>query len=116
MVSDRKRKTNRENAKKSKGPKDTRRTRLNAQKHGLLSKAAIIRDGDAKEDPFELQSLFDELWEDLEPVGKMEEMLVDRIANCYWRLRRAQLAEMGEIRRVADDAAVNALRARAAHY
>ena len=102
MVSERKRLANGRNAKRSTGPKDTRHTRYNAQKHGMLSQAAIIQDGDAKEDPRELESLFDELWEDLKPVGKMEEILVDEIVSCVWRKRRAKRAEVGEIRRVAD--------------
>ncbi len=34
---------------------------------------------------------------------------MDRIASCQWRLRRAQLAEVGEIRRVADSAVMDAL-------
>ena len=102
MASERKLKANRRNAKLSTGPRDTRRTRYNAQKHGMLSQAAIIQDGDAKEDPRELESLFDELWEDLKPVGKMEEILVDEIVSCVWRKRRAKRAEVGEIQRVAD--------------
>lgn len=32
----------------------------------------------------------------------MEEFLVDRIASCQWRLRRAQRAEVGEIRQLVD--------------
>lgn len=108
MVSERKRQANGRNAKLSTGPTDTRRTRYNAQKHGLLSKATIIETGDAQEDPRELESLFSELWEDLEPVGKMEEILVDQIVSCVWRKRRAQRAEVGEIRRGADSAGMDA--------
>ena len=97
MVTERKLRANRRNAKRSTGPKDTRSTRYNAQKHGLLSKAAIIQTGDAKEDPDELAALLKALREDFEPDGAMEEILVDRIASCVWRLRRAQQAEVGEI-------------------
>ena len=109
MISERKLGANRRNAKRSTGPKNTTRSRYNAQKHGLLSKAAIIEDGDAKEDPREQEDLLEALWEDLAPEGAMEEFLVDRIANCVWRLRRAQRAEVGEIRRVADSAVMDAL-------
>ena len=109
MISERKLGANRRNAKRSTGPKNTTRSRYNAQKHGLLSKAAIIEDGDAKEDPREQEDLLEALWADLAPEGAMEELLVDRIANCYWRLRRAQRAEVGEIRRVADSAVMDAL-------
>jgi len=116
VVSERKRQANRSNAKRSTGPKDTRRTRYNAQKHGLLSQAAIIQTGDAKEDPRELESLLEALREDLEPEGRLEEILVDRIASCVWRLRRAQRAEVGEIRRGADSAEMDAMIATADLY
>ena len=108
MVSERQLEANRRNAKRSTGPKNTTRSRYNAQKHGLLSKAAIIEDGDAKEDPRELEDILEALWADRAPEGAMEELLVDRIANCYWRLRRVQRAEVGEIRRVADSAVMDA--------
>ena len=107
MVSERKAQANGRNAKRSTGPKDTRRTRYNARKHGLLSKAAIIQTGQVKEDPRELNDLLEALREDFEPEGAMEEILVDRIAACYWRLRRAQRAEVGEIRQLADDDLMN---------
>ena len=109
VVSERKLQANGRNAKLSTGPKDTRRTRYNAQKHGLLSKAAIIKNGRAKEDPRELKTLLEALREDFQPEGAMEEILVDRIAACYWRLRRAQRAEVGEIRQLADDDFMNSL-------
>ena len=102
MVSERKLKANRRNAKRSTGPKDTRRSRHNAQRHGLLSQAAIIQSGDAKEDPLELTALLDDLWEDFEPEGAMEEILVDHIVSSYWRLRRVQRAEVGEIQRAVE--------------
>ena len=116
MVSERKLLANRGNAKRSTGPKDTRRTKYNAQKHGLLSQAAIIQDGDAKEDPRELRSLVEALRKDLGPEGAMEEMLVDRISSCVWRLRRAQRAEVGEIRRGADSTVMDTMRSIADRY
>ncbi len=105
VVSERKLRANRRNAKLSTGPRDTGNSKYNALKHGLLSKAAIIRRGEAKEDPLELTALVDALRKDFEPVGTMEEILLDRIAACYWRLRRVQRAEVGEIRGAADSAA-----------
>ena len=109
MVSKRKLQANQSNSKLSTGPKDTRHTRYNAQKYGLLSKAAIIQTGQAREDPRELKDLLEALREDRQPEGAMEEILVDRIAACYWRLRRALRAEVGEIRLLADDALRNSL-------
>jgi len=41
--------------------------------------------------------LREQCWECLAPVGRMEEMLVDRIVAAQWRLRRALIAETGEI-------------------
>ncbi len=105
VVSERKLRANRRNAKLSTGPRDTGNSKYNALTHDLLSKAAIIRRGEAKEDPLELTALVNALRKDFEPVGTMEDILVDRIVACYWRLRRAQRAEVGEIRGAADCAA-----------
>jgi hypothetical protein len=89
MTSERKRAANQRNAKRSTGSKDTGRTKFNARKHGLLSKAAIIQNGAHKEDQHELDSLLEAYWEDFRPEGTMEESLVDEIVNCVWRKRRA---------------------------
>ncbi len=110
VVSERKLRANRRNAKLSTGPRDSGNSKSNALKHGLLSKAAIIRRGEAKEDPLELTALVDALGKDFEPVGTMEELLADRIAACYWRLRRVQRAEVGEIQGATDSAADETLR------
>ena len=93
---------NRRNARRSAGPKDTSKTRYNARKHGLLSPAVLIDGGDLEENPRELEALFARLWDDRAPVGAMEEELVDIIATCCWRRRRAVRAEVGAIRRAAD--------------
>lgn len=55
-----------------------------------------------KEDPRGLEALCARLWDDLEPVGAMQEELVDIVASCCWRRRRAVRAEVGAIRRAAD--------------
>lgn len=36
-------------------------------------------------------------WRELNPVGPVEEMLVNQIVTAHWRLRRALMAESGEI-------------------
>ena len=89
MTSEGNRAANQRNAKRSTGPKDTTRTKYNARKHGLLSKAAIIQNGARKEDQHELDSLREALWQDLRPEGAMEEILVDEVVSCIWRKRRA---------------------------
>jgi len=78
-------KANRRNAKKSTGPKDTSLTRLNAMKHGILSKELVL-DGESKK---ELERLGKSMRLELVPEGEMELLLVDRIITSTWRLRRA---------------------------
>jgi hypothetical protein len=90
-VSERKRKANRENAKKSTGPKTPRGKAFscrNALKHGLFVREAT--DFEALfENPQEFQRLLNGLWEQYRPIGKAEEVEVERIALCWWRLKRA---------------------------
>jgi hypothetical protein len=64
-------------------------SRLNALKHGLLSKAVLLESEDAKT----LNELTTGMREEFSPQGPLEEILVDRIASCYWRLRRAVWVE-----------------------
>jgi hypothetical protein len=68
--------------------------------HGLLAKSVVITEGDGKENPAEFRRVHEALRDNLKPYGMLEEMLVERIACCYWRLRRALRAERGEIGRV----------------
>jgi hypothetical protein len=92
---------NRRNALKSTGPttpKGKEVVRFNALTHGLLSKEVVIPVGEGKENEGEFRALLTQLREDLTPEGVLEEMLVERIAVCYWRLKRAVRCETGEIR------------------
>jgi hypothetical protein len=91
---------NRRNAQKSTGPKTSRGravSKMNALKHGILSAAVVVRGRCIKENGREFAALHQRLCGDLKPVGLLEEMLVDKIANTHWRLRRAMKAESGEI-------------------
>jgi hypothetical protein len=91
---------NRRNAQKSTGPKTPQGlavSKMNAFKHGILSKEAVVRGRCIKEDDSEFAALHQRLWEDLMPVGLLEEMLVEQIVTTHWRLRRALKAESGEI-------------------
>lgn len=97
---------NRRNALRSTGPKTPggkRAVRMNALKHGLLAKLVVIEDGDGKEDVGAYHELLQSLVHDLEPVGALEELLVQEITNCYWRLRRVLRHEIGLIREDLDD-------------
>ena len=83
--------SNRENAKRSTGPKTERgkaNSRLNALKHGILAAQTVIA---TIEGPDE-RKMFDETVEGLEadyhPVGTLEQLLVQQIASCFWRYRR----------------------------
>ena len=75
------------------------RSRWNALKHGLLSSEVVIRSGEVPERARELDQLLAGLRQDLQPRSALEELLVEKIAVCYWRLRRVLRCEAGEIRR-----------------
>jgi hypothetical protein len=101
---------NKKNAAKSTGPKTEAGkaiVRLNALKHGLLSKELIIRAGDGKEDEKAFDFMLQDLCEELSPEGTIEEMLVERIAACYWRLRRSAKFEVGMLGAKLDNAISN---------
>jgi hypothetical protein len=94
MTSDRKAEVNRKNALKSTGPKTLEgktAVRLNAVKHGLLAEEILL----PGEDEAALRKLGDRLRTELQPVGELENMLVDRIISAHWRLRRLGRVEDG---------------------
>ena len=92
VTSERQKTANQANARHSTGPK-TRKgkavVRLNALRHGVLARDVVLPGEDA--------DVFEDLWNrvraDLPPVGPIEELLVDRIVNAMWRLRRLARAE-----------------------
>jgi len=88
------------NAQKSTGPKTPEGravSKMNALKHGISSKAMLVRGLKLKENSRELDALYERFWQAYDPVGPVEEMLVDQIVTAQWRLRRALRAESGEI-------------------
>ncbi len=85
---------NRRNALKSTGPKRPEGkdiVRLNALKHGLLSREVLL----PGEDEAALRELGERLRDELQPVGELESLLVDRIIATTWRLRRLGRVEAG---------------------
>jgi hypothetical protein len=87
---------NRRNSLLSTGPKTSRgkrHSRRNALKHGILASVLLIRSGEGAEDACEFDKLLAALHRDLVPIGQLEEMMVERIAVCWWRQRRAILRE-----------------------
>jgi len=102
MASARKTAANRRNAQRSTGPRTPegkRVSRYNALRHGLLAKEVVVTSGEHQESQAEFDSLLAALAEDLQPVGISENLIVERIAVCQWRLRRAARYEAAEIRR-----------------
>jgi hypothetical protein len=96
---------NRRNAQRSTGPRTTRGKKTasrNALKHGLLAREVVISGGDGHENEQEFRALHARTWRAYDPVGEVEEMLVERIVTCWWRLGRVHRAENGEIRRKLD--------------
>lgn len=84
-TSQRKIESNRQNALKSTGPKTPegkRAVRYNALKHGLLAREVVIDSDDGKENRGDFETLLSQLEEDLQPVGMLEQMLVEKIRRC----------------------------------
>jgi hypothetical protein len=93
---------NRRNAQLSTGPRTEggkSRSRPNALKHGVLASALLVTQGEGAEDSAEFDELLGGLHRDVEPVGTLEDMLVEKIAICWWRQRRALKSEAGLVRR-----------------
>jgi hypothetical protein len=83
---------NRENAKKSTGPKTAEgkaASSKNALKHGIYSKFACI----PGEDPEKLDALREDLRAEHQPASLTEEILVDELAHHYWRIQRYRYLE-----------------------
>ena len=78
---------NRQNAKKSTGPRTPAGkavVALNGMKHGLLSRESLVK-GESEAD---LVAFGKRLRIQLAPVGELELLLVDRVISTAWRLRR----------------------------
>ena len=91
---------NRRNAQLSTGPRTAegkQRIKYNALTHGLLSKSVLVTAGDFPDDAADYGFLLEELRFGLEPVGALEEMLVEKIAIAYWRIGRVARAEADRI-------------------
>ncbi len=94
MASDRQVLANRQNAQGSTGPKTAEGKRVvgrNALKHGLLSRQVLL----PGENAFSLAKLRRRIVDALQPAGGLERLLVDRIVQGLWRLRRLGRVETG---------------------
>jgi hypothetical protein len=94
MTSEKQAQANRRNALKSTGPKTPEgktAVRHNARKHGLLSTDILL----PGEDEAALMELGERLRDELQPVGELESLLVERIISSTWRLQRLGRVEAG---------------------
>jgi hypothetical protein len=94
MTSEKQTRANRRNALKSTGPKTPEgkaAVRHNAVSHGLLSQDILL----PGEDEQALKELGENLRAELQPVGELENLLVERVIAAYWRLRRLGRVEAG---------------------
>jgi len=105
-ISDKQLVANRRNAKRSiksgdacgpRTPGGKERAKFNALRHGLLARSVVVPTRDGPENRKQFERLLTQLRDKLNPDGILEEMLVEKIAVAYWRLRRALRAEAGEI-------------------
>jgi hypothetical protein len=84
---------NRANAQKSTGPKSEQGKAVSSQnsfKHGLYSKSVLI----PGEDPARFEACRADLAAEHRPVGVTEEILVDEVAQHYWRMKRYRALEV----------------------
>ncbi|MHC4444748.1 MAG: hypothetical protein ACYTF1_19070 [Planctomycetota bacterium] len=102
QISQKQLQANRHNAQKSTGPKTPEgkaRSSQNALKHGLLARQILLNDDDPNENPEDFQQLLSDLVDELQPAGRRQSLCVQRIAVCYWRLRRAYRFEAQSLKR-----------------
>ncbi len=100
-VSPRKIAANRQNAQRSTGPRTPegkRRVRWNALQHGVLAAQVLLDPGESPESLEQFRRLLAQLRRDRRPRGALENMLVEKIAVCHWRLGRLLRSEAGTIR------------------
>ncbi len=99
-VSEKQLKANRENAKKSTGPKSSEGKIVSSQNgrvHGLYTDKLILDSSHLKEDRVEFELLLESLRYELDPQTLSQDYLVQKIAICYWRSRRVIAAETAHI-------------------
>jgi hypothetical protein len=94
VTSDKQARANRQNARKSTGPKTPEgksAVRLNAVTHGLLAQEVVL----PGEDEAALKELSEQLLAERRPVGVLEIVCVEESIAAVWRLRRLRRVEAG---------------------
>ena len=105
IVSEKQMLANRQNALKSTGPNTAKGKTLaarNSLRHGLLAKEVVITQGEGAEDQERFDALVADLVAQFNPAGPLEEILIEKIAGSYWRMRRASRYEVGVLRQKLD--------------
>ena len=93
MSSERQIEANKQNAKSSAGPRSPEgkaRVAGNALKHGLTGRRIVL----PNEDPHEFEAFRNDLWNDLEPKGIIQAVLVEKIVTDAWRIMRISTLEV----------------------
>ncbi len=99
-------KANRQNAKKSTGPKTDKGKAIvsqNSLKHGFHAKDVVIDSDHLSEDEVEYNLLVESLIDELNPESAFQRYLVNKLANCLWRCRRIVIAETAQINKQLND-------------
>ncbi len=94
MTSEKKIDANRANAQSSTGPKTEggrERSSRNAFKHGLTAEKIVV----GKETKENLNAFYEDLMQELKPVGALETNFAERVALDCWRQRRVYAYEVG---------------------
>ena len=85
---------------KSTGPKTDSGQAISSRNstiHGLYSKDIVIKSSKLTEDPEQYEDLVVEMFNEFRPVGRFQEQLVFKIANCLWRSQRVIRAETAHL-------------------
>jgi hypothetical protein len=93
MATEKQIEANKRNAHKSTGPTTEvgrAKSSRNALKHGLTAEQVTIEGEQARQ----FEAFRDDILESLCPEGAIEEQLAERIALCWWRLRRVYRMEV----------------------
>jgi len=93
---------------RSTGPKTLqgkRKSRYNAVKHGIFADALLYDESRA-----EYENLLQGLMDHFQPIGQLEELLVEKLVMLWWRYRRLLQAEAARIRTQADSTERGSLR------
>jgi hypothetical protein len=94
MISERQQDANRRNAAKSHGPttpEGRAAVRMNALKHGLTAAEIVL----PTEDKLEFEQFQAGFEEECQPVGPIEQVLVEDIVAARWRMNRSRKMESG---------------------